>query len=251
MTPRGIVITGASAGIGRALALHYATSGVTLALIGRKQAMLAEVAERCRAAGARVEVIALDLRERDAVGARLTAFDQAQPVDLVLANAGVALDERDEAAVRDVFEINLGGALNTVLPLLPAMQARGRGTIALMRSLAALSPLPDAAAYSGSKAALLAYGLALRDKVARQGLRVSVICPGFIATDMGARYGGWRPLEISAEEAARRIAAGLARNRGLIAFPWPLYAATRLGSLVPEPVLKLVMRAFSFSIARS
>jgi short-subunit dehydrogenase len=251
MTPQGIVITGASAGIGRALALHHAKPGIALALIGRNEAMLAEVAAACRTAGATVDVIALDLRQRDAVAARLTAFDQAHPVDLVIANAGVALDERDAASVRDVFDINLGGTLNTILPLLPSMQARGRGSIALMSSLAALSPLPDAAAYSGSKAALLAYGLALRDKVARRGLRVSVICPGFIATDMGARYAGWRPLEMSAEAAARRIAAGLARNRALIAFPWPLYAATRLGSLVPEPVLKLVMRAFSFSIARS
>lgn len=95
-----------------------------------------------------------------------------------------------------MFDTNLGGTLNTCLPLLPAMLARGGGQIAFMSSLAALSPLPDAAAYSGSKAAILAYGLALRQKLRAGGIRVSVICPGFVATGMGARYNGWRPLEL-------------------------------------------------------
>lgn len=250
MTPRGIVITGASAGIGQALARHYAEPGLALALVGRNVETLEATAVSCRTLGAEVETIRLDVRDREAMAERLLAFDSVYPVDHVIANAGAALPEDDADAGREVFDINLTGALNTCLPLLPPMVARGRGQIALMSSLAALSPLPDAAAYSGAKAALLAYGLALRQKLHPAGIGVSVICPGFIATGMGARYQGWRPLEMSADAAAARIGAGLARDRAVIAFPWPLYAAARLGTLVPEPVLRLAMRAFSFSIDR-
>jgi short-subunit dehydrogenase len=248
MSPRGIVITGASAGIGQALARHYAKPGLALALVGRNEEALAATAASCRAAGAEIETIRLDVRDSERLAERLLAFDSAYPVDQVIANAGAALPEDNTAAMREVFDVNLLGALNTCLPLLPAMQARGRGQIALMSSLAALSPLPDAAAYSGAKAALFAYGLALRQKLQPAGIGVSVICPGFIATGMGDRYQGWRPLEMSADAAAARIAAGLARDRAVIAFPWPLYAAARLGTLVPEPVLRLAMKAFSFSI---
>ena len=251
MRPRVVVITGASAGIGRALALRYAGAGVALALVGRNAGALDAVAAACRMAGAVVEAIGLDIRDVDGLAERLLAFDAQHPVDLVVANAGVALPEHDDDDVREVFAVNLGGALNTILPLLPAMQARGRGQIALMSSLAALSPLPDAAAYSGSKAALLAYGAGLRQRLRPAGIGVSVICPGYIATGMGARYSGWRPLEMSADAAAARIVAGLARDRAVIAFPWALYAAARLGTLVPEPLMRLVMRAFGFSIERS
>jgi hypothetical protein len=225
MTPRGIVITGASAGIGQALARYYAEPGLALALVGRNVETLEATAVSCRILGADVETIRLDVRDREAMAERLLAFDSVYPVDHVIANAGAALPEDDADAGREVFDINLTGALNTCLPLLPPMVARGRGQIALMSSLAALSPLPDAAAYS-------------------------VICPGFIATGMGARYQGWRPLEMSADAAAARIGAGLARDRAVIAFPWSLYAAARLGTLVPEPVLRLAMKAFSFSIDR-
>lgn len=250
MTSRAIVITGASGGLGAALAQAYAGHNVVLGLIGRNGTALAHVADACRMAGANVEVMVCDVRAREPLAAHLRAFDRAHRLDLVVANAGVALPEDGDEAIREVLDVNLAGALNTILPLMPDMVARGSGQIAFVSSLAALSPLADAAAYSASKAALLAYGLALRQKLAPAGVRVSVICPGFVRTGMGARYKGWRPLEMSAEAAAGRIVAGLARNRALVAFPWPLYAATRLGTVVPERVLRGVMRLFGFSIAR-
>lgn len=249
MRPRSIVITGASDGIGRALALRYAAPGILLGLVGRRAGRLEEVIAACRARGAEAEAIVVDVRSRADLAERLSAFDTGHPVDVVIANAGVALAERDETEIRTVFDTNFVGALNTVLPLLPAMTARGHGQIAFTSSIAAIAPLPDGAAYSASKAALLAYGLALRQRLAPGGIQVSVICPGFIATAMGAQYKGWRPLELSPEAAAARIAAGLARNKALIAFPRTLYAAARLSSAVPESILRLAMRGFSFSIA--
>lgn len=253
MSRRSVVISGASAGIGAALAALYAGADVTLGLIGRDGARLGCTADLCRAKGARVEEIALDVRDREALRVRLAAFDGAHPVDLVIANAGIALAEDPERSgtAYDVIDTNLLGALNTLLPLVAAMKARGQGQIALVSSIAALSPLPDAPAYSASKAALLAYGLALRERLRPSGVRVSVACPGFVATGMGTQYQGWRPLEISAEAAAHRIAAGLTRDRAVIAFPWPLATAARLGALVPEPLLRLALTTFRFSIERA
>lgn len=248
--PSRVVISGASAGLGRALALRYAAPGVGLVLIARNRERLAQVADTCRGRGAVVEILALDVRERDGLSARLREADAVAPIDLVIANAGVALPETDAAAVHDVVEINLGGALNTVLPLLPAMVERGRGQVAFVSSIAALLPLADAAAYSASKAALVAYGAALREKLGPAGIRVSVVCPGFVATGMGSRYQGSRPFEMSAEAAARRIAAALERDRGLVAFPMPLVLAARAAALLPERLRRWGTAGFRFSIER-
>jgi short-subunit dehydrogenase len=128
------------------------------------------------------------------------------------------------------------------------MTARGRGQIAFVSSLAAYAPLPSSPGYSASKAAVLVYGLALRERVRERGVRVSVICPGYIDTAMGERYGGWRPLAMSAETAAARIVAGLARDRPVIAFPRRLALAARLSTLVPEGARRLGLSAFRFSI---
>jgi short-subunit dehydrogenase len=103
------------------------------------------------------------------------------------------------------------------------MLGRGRGEIVLLSSLSGLAPLPDAPAYSASKAGLLFYGLALREAVAQAGLKVVVACPGYVTTPLLAGHRGARPGEVSPAEAARRILAGLDANKGLIGFPWPLY----------------------------
>jgi short-subunit dehydrogenase len=119
-----------------------------------------------------------------------------------------------------------------------------------MSSLAAIAPLPDAAAYSAAKAAILAFGLALRQRVGPEGIRVSVICPGFVATNMGEQYQGWRPLEMSADAAALAIERGLARDQAVIAFPRTLHLATQLSALAPEPLVRLAMSAFRFRFAK-
>ena len=253
MTPRRIVISGASRGIGAALARAYAAPGVHLALIGRDRDGLLATATECRARGASADIMAIDIRDREGLGQALLAFDDSSPVDLVIANAGVALPNAgglgEDLSVRGEIDINLLGTLNTILPLAPAMVRRRHGQIALMSSLAAYAPQQSSPGYSASKAAILVYGLALRDRLRPAGIRVNVICPGYIDTEMGQRYRGWRPLAMSAEACASRIRAGLAANRAVIAFPRRLAILARWAQLVPESVMRLGLRAFRYSVA--
>ena len=249
--PQHILITGASSGIGEALALLYAAPGVGLALIGRDRERLATVADACRTRGAQVESAALDVTDREALRAWLEHVDEARAVDLVIANAGVstgrgALGE-DEAAIRRVLATNIDGVLNTVLPLLPRMLDRHQGQIALMSSLAAYRGLPTGPSYSASKAAVKALGEAWRLKLAPDGIRVSVICPGFVTTRMTARNNFHMPFLMSPEEAAAIIARGLARDQGRIAFPLPMAALCWLVGALPwrasDALLRRVARA--------
>jgi short-subunit dehydrogenase len=254
-TPGTVVITGASSGIGAALATSYARAGAVLGLIGRDKTRLDEVAARCRATGCEVRTALIDVTDRKALADWLLAFDVATPIDLLIANAGIVTgippgqQFEDADAASRLMQINVLGTLNTVHPVLPLMLARGRGQIAIMSSVSAFSPLSDAGAYSASKAALLAYGVALRDSVRGAGVRINVLCPGFITSPMTAQIKGWKPLEMTLDTAARRIVRGLARDRGVIAFPWPLVLAARLSRLLPDRLRPLMMRPFRFHFA--
>jgi len=239
--PRSILLTGASSGIGAALARAYAGPGIRLVLGGRDAGRLGEVAAACRAAGAEVEQATVDVADRQATAEWLLAVDARRPLDLVIANAGISAGTADgsetEAQTRAVFAVNLEGALNTVLPLLPAMRARGHGQIALMSSLASFRGFPSAPSYSASKAALRIWGEGLRGDLAPAGIVVSVICPGFVVTPMTAVNHFPMPMLMPAERAAEIIRRGLARGRSRIPFPWPIYAlAWLIGALPPALV---------------
>ncbi|MGK9236281.1 SDR family NAD(P)-dependent oxidoreductase [Inquilinus limosus] len=240
--PRGVVVTGASHGLGAALARHYAVPGTTLALIGRNAARLAEVAESCRRRGAVVETAEIDVRDGARLGDFLRGFDARHPVAVVIANAGVEAGLapgrgcEPEDSVTAQLRINLEGAIATVSPLIEPMRRRRDGRIVLIASLAALMPLADQPAYSASKAGLVAWGEALLAWLRPDGIRVTIVCPGFIATGMSDRYRGPRPFQWSAERAAGHIAGRVARGRAWVAFPWPLVWLIRLGRLAPRPI---------------
>jgi short-subunit dehydrogenase len=254
MDHNSIVITGASSGIGAALARQLAMPGRRLGLVGRHLGRLDAVAADCAAKGAACRAVSLDVRESGRVAGFVEAFEQWHPIDLLVSNAGI-LDGRhdgevveDRETARRVLEVNLLAAIDTVHLVLPYMRRRRRGDIVLVASLAALVPLADAPAYSASKAGLLSYGLALREAVAAEGIRVGVACPGYVATAMGAIHLGPRPGEISAEAAAALILSGLRRNRSLNGFPFVPFWLSRLSLLVPEFVRRVGTRGSRFHV---
>jgi short-subunit dehydrogenase len=244
--PRSILITGASSGIGAALARRYAAPGVALALTGRDAARLEDAAGACRAAGAEVREGLIDVIEREALAAWMAEVDAAAPLDLVVANAGVSAGTggggEDDAQARRILGINVDGVVNTVLPAIACMRPRARGQIAIMSSLAAFRGFPGAPAYCASKAAVRIWGEALRGHLHGEGIGVSVICPGYIATPMTAVNDFSMPLLMDADRAARIIQRGLARDKARIAFPWPMYALVRLISALPPGLTDLLLR---------
>src|SRR5882757_4396863 len=186
---RSIVITGASSGIGEALAIDYAAPGVALALTGRDAGRLETVAAACRARGATVVADTVDVVDREAFAAWLTSFDDAHPVDLLIANAGVSID-KDNSSLDDfsivckTFAINVDGVFNTVEPLIGRLMKRRRGQIAVVSSLAGFIGLPYSASYNASKAAVRVWGESIRYVLRKSGVGVTVICPGFVVSRM-------------------------------------------------------------------
>lgn len=243
---KSILITGASSGIGEALALHYAQPGITLFLSGRNEQRLSDVAAECEAAGACVFIKTIDVGNRDDMALWISESDAIETLDLVVANAGISggtsggVEPADQT--RQIFEINLGGVLNTVLPSLDLMANRGRGQIAIISSLAGFLALPGAPAYGVSKAAVLQYGEALRPSAAKRGVGVSVVCPGFVHSRMTAANPFRMPLVMAADKAARIIADGLSCNRARIAFPLPMYFGIwMMAHLCPPALLRWLL----------
>lgn len=240
-SPRTIVITGASSGIGAALARHYAAPGRRLFLTGRNTERLGAIAEFCRGQGAEAVTAEIDVRDAATLASWLQEADSATPVDLVIANAGISGGRGGHSVVgespqqlKHIMAVNLDGLFNTVTPLIPAMVQRKRGQIALMGSLAGMRGLPSAPAYSTSKAAVAAYAQALRGWLGWYGVEVSLITPGYIRTPMTAKNPFPMPFLVEPSSAARLIVQGLEKNRARIAFPWQLYMAMAFMSHLPS-----------------
>jgi short-subunit dehydrogenase len=233
-----IVLTGASSGIGEALALDYAAPGVALALTGRDAERLEAVASACRAKGATVVAGTIDVTDRERFLPWLTDFDAAHPVDLVIANAGISIDKDnssldDFSIIRKTLDVNINGVLNTVEPLLQPMIARKRGQIGIVSSLAGFIGLPYSASYNASKAAVRVWGESIRYVLKKDGIGVSVICPGFVVSRITAEAPFPMPFMMTASRASSIIRRGLAANKPRIAFPIGTKAGVWLGSILP------------------
>ncbi len=244
---RNILITGASSGLGAALAQAYAARGVHLFLAGRDLSRLSEIAALCRARGAEAATAIVDVTDRPLMAEWIAAADRAAPLDLVIANAGVSGGSGwsgGESAdqTRRIFAVNLDGLVNTVLPAIEAMRPRRKGQIALMASLSGFRGFPSAPAYCASKAAVRVWGEGLRGGLAKDGIGVTVICPGFVRTPMTAVNRFPMPFLMTAEKAGSLMRRGIDANRARLSYPWPMAAIAWLLAALPphwtDPLLE-------------
>lgn len=222
-----IIITGASSGIGAALAEGYAAPGVVLGLLGRNAARLEEVAATCRAKGADIHIGVVDVVNAEAMREWLLRFDGAHPTDLLIANAGISGGTAEGMEtleqMQQLFAVNVGGVWHSVLPVMERMQRRGRGQIGMVASLAGYRGFPGAPTYCASKAALICWGESLRGLMLPHGVGVSVICPGFVKTPMTDMNDYAMPFMVSAEAMAKACKKGLAKNKARICYPLPAH----------------------------
>ncbi|HUB12883.1 MAG TPA: SDR family NAD(P)-dependent oxidoreductase [Acetobacteraceae bacterium] len=245
-----VLITGASSGIGAALALELAAPDVTLHLSGRDGQRLAAMSEACRARGATVQQRVLDVRHAAAMADWVAGCG---PLDLVVANAGISAGAGEKAPetpeqTRAIFATNLDGVLNTALPAIALMrgQATGadgwRGRIVVIASIAGFVAGASAPAYCGSKAAADVWTVAMAVGLRRERIALTSVCPGYIRTAMTARNRFPMPGLMDADRAARTILRGVTAARIRVVFPWYMGGAARIGALVPPRLVGAFMK---------
>jgi len=236
-----ILITGASSGLGKALAIHYASKNILLSLCARDENRLESVCKQCQKLGAIVDTKIIDVADAQAMGKWITTRDKDNAIDIVIANAGISGIDGSLSSAEKIFDINMGGVINTIHPIIPHMQKRGTGQIALVSSLAGYKGLSSAPAYSASKVFVKGYGKALRGKLSSDGIKVNVICPGFVRSRITDQNDFPMPGFMEADKAARIIANGLSKNKPIIAFPWFMRLGVWFLSILPAIMAEWVI----------
>jgi len=233
-----VFLTGASSGLGAALARHYAARGATLGLVARRGEALATLAAEL--ASARCATYAADVRDAGSLRVAAADFvDRFGNPDIVIANAGVSIGTvtehvEDNETFRTILDTNVLGMLHTFQPFMSGLIGARRGTLVGIASVAGFRGLPGSEAYSASKAAAITYLESLRVELSRTGVCVVTICPGYIATPMTAKNPYSMPFLISAERAAKLIAQAVERRRRFYVLPWPMAFLGTLLRLLPR-----------------
>lgn len=234
-----IMLTGASSGIGEALSVAFARQGAILGLLARREKQLNEIKAKCEAAGGTARFFACDVT--DAPGVRKAA-DQLRAefghIDILIANAGIAGDNPEArslepSAIKQVLDINLQGAVNSVHAVIPEMIERGSGHLVAISSLAGFRGLPGSAAYSASKAGMTAFFESVRLDTLRQGIDVTIIHPGFILTPLTAARKNKMPFIMDLDDAIPLFIRAIEKKKKFASFPWPLATIVRMAKFMP------------------
>ncbi|MBL0142106.1 MAG: SDR family oxidoreductase [Betaproteobacteria bacterium] len=232
-----VFLTGASSGIGEALARQYAARGATLGLVARRADLLDRL---CQSLPSGAQTYVADVRDIGALQAAAADFVAKHGVpDLVIANAGISHGTITENAAdidvfRQILDINVIGMVNTFHPFVDAMRKAGRGKLVGVASVAGYRGLPGAGAYSASKAAAIRYCESLRVELRGSGVKVVTICPGYIATPMTAKNPYPMPFIITADDFARRFARAVEAGKDYAVIPWQMAIVARLLTVLPN-----------------
>lgn len=239
-----VLITGASSGLGRGLALAFGRQGTHVIAAARRKAELDSLVAEIIAKGGSAEAMVLDCSNADATYEAVRALDQRKPLDLVIANAGAgfptpasALDWR---GVKQILDLNVLGAAATLSAALTGMVERNSGQLVAMASLAGYRGLPGSAAYCASKAALISFCESLRIDLRDSGVSVTTICPGFVETAMTAKIKGKLPFLVKLDDAVAIMCKAIENREAHCAFPRPMAAAARGGQLMSRSVYEWV-----------
>jgi short-subunit dehydrogenase len=244
------VVTGASSGIGWALAKELAGAGCKVGLVARRHERLKQLADEIECKNGTTAIAAADVGDRDQIVAAIHDLaSQLGPIDLLVANAGVGaptlIEPLNIADIEAQFRINTLGVVYSVEAVLPDMLRRGRGHIAAVSSLAAYVGLPGESSYCASKAAVNVFLDGLRIQLRNRGIAVTTICPGFVNTPMTAVNDFHMPFLLEADVAARRIVRALRRRRKVYNFPWQISLLMKLTHIAPDWLMARVMHKYN------
>jgi short-subunit dehydrogenase len=235
-----IFLTGASSGIGAGLAIALAKKGAILGLLARRQELLEKLQKDCEQSGGTARIFACDVTDAEALQRAADDFSaEFGHIDVMIANAGIGGNNKETReyqpeAVKKLIDINLLGAANAVYAVLPNMIERKSGHLVAISSLAGFRGLPKSAAYSASKAGMTAFFESVRLDVARQGIDVTIIQPGFIKTPLTAGREAKMPFLMELEDAIPLFINAIEKKKRFAAFPWQLATIVRAGKFMPS-----------------
>ena len=233
------MITGASSGIGEALALALAKRGAMVGLLARRAELLESLKTTIEKNDGQARSFVCDVTKRAEVFAMAESLrEEFGRVDIMIANAGIGGNDRDTRklmpdAVKKVIDVNLIGAVNSVSAVLPDMLERGSGQLVAISSLAGFRGLPRSAAYSASKAGMTAFFESVRLDVQHKGLAVTIIHPGFIRTPLTSARANKMPFIMELEDSISHFLRAIEKRKKFAAFPWQLATIVRLGKISP------------------
>lgn len=245
------MITGASSGIGRGLAVELARRGAKVGLVARRADTLDEVVREIEAVGNKALALPADVQSESSVRAAAEKLRSGfGPIDVLIANAGIGptrdAAQLSAAEVAGVINVNVIGASNSVAAVIPEMVARGSGHLVAISSLAAYRGLPRSAAYCASKAAVSAFFESLRLDLHPRGIDVTIIHPGFIKTPLTADRAVEMPFLMELDDAVKKMARAIEKRRKRYSFPWQLATLVRAGMIMPIFMYDQISRRNSF-----